>query len=263
MARPRPLVVVTVLAAAALAIACGTKQSPQSDATTQGSGVVVVTTTGSTAAPTTAAPAPTTAVPISYPSDARAYAEAILAAWKNGDATTLAALTVSGVPAKYTGLSPQPNKTWHYSRCEGAAGSSYCVFFNDNGDMITVRLSNQSLGAAHANTDMTFDKTTFPATAKDYVKAFTDAWQQGNTWRMTALSKTDGSVTSYFTHYTPPDVGYLVCDDGGGAAGSTYVHVYNHVGLNHVMQVSNPALGQAHGIVGYLSPPPPVPLTCP
>ena len=122
MARPRPLVVVTVLAAAALAIACGSKQSPQPDASTQDSGVVVVTTTGAVAAPTSAAPAPITAAPISYPTDAKAYAEAVLAAWKNGDATTLAALTVSGVPAKYTGLSPQPNKNWHYS--PSASGAS-------------------------------------------------------------------------------------------------------------------------------------------
>lgn len=261
MARPRPLVVVAVLATALVAIACGTKQSPQSDASTPDSGVGVVTPTSLAAAPTSAAPS--SAAPISYPSDAKAYAEAVLAAWKNGDATTLAALTSSGVPAKYTGLSPQPNKTWHYSRCEGAAGSSYCIFFNDNGDKITVRLTNQTLGAAHANSDMTFDKTSYPTTAVAYVKAFTDAWQDGNTWRMTALSKADGSLTSYFTHYTPPDVGYLVCDDGGGAAGSTFVHLYNHVGLNYFIQVSNPALGQPHAIVNNVNPAPPVPPTCP
>jgi hypothetical protein len=148
------------------------------------------------------------------------------------------------------------NMTWHYGRCEGAAGSTYCIFFNDDGDKFVLQLNNQLLGQAHAGVSVQFGQIEFPSAATAYVKAFVAAWQDGNRWRMLALA--NQNEVDYFTHYTPPDPGYQTCEDH--VAGSTYVRVYNTVGLNYAIQVTNAQLGKSHAIAGHA----PTPLTvCP
>src|SRR5262245_44911904 len=126
---------------------------------------------------TTAAPAP------SYPSTARAYAEAILAAWTGDKTDRLGQLTTPTVQDQILEIPGPIDEHWHYSRCEGAAGSSYCIFHNNPGDMIRIRITNELLKQAHAAVEVVFDPVTFPSDPVLYVKEFIAAWQDGNTYR--------------------------------------------------------------------------------
>ena len=217
--RIRRLLALSAAAAALLAAgACaGGGSTPSSGPTsvggtdTLGSGL---TPTATVAAPT--APAPTV-VAVTYPASARAYAEAILTAWAGHQLARLGQLTSSEVQEQLIEIPGAINTHWHYNRCDGAAGSSYCVFFNDPGDMITLRLTNALLTHAHAGVGATFDQVSFPTDPVEYVKKFIGAWQEGNTYRMKILS--NDTEVSYFTHYTPPAPGTSACYSDG-AAGS-------------------------------------------
>ncbi|HEX6870136.1 MAG TPA: hypothetical protein VF163_03470 [Micromonosporaceae bacterium] len=193
-----------------------------------------------TAPPTTKPPAP------SYPSTARAYAEAVLAAWKQGNLSRLGALTTPEVQEQIIEIPGPPNQTWTYRNCDGAAGSSYCSFVNANGDVITLRISHSLLSKAHAAVEVRFDQTIYASDPVEYVNEFIKAWQDANRVRMLKLS--NSTAVDYFTHYTPPPSGYSTCTDG--AMGTTYVRVYNPDGLNYTIKVTNTKLGGPNAISG-------------
>jgi hypothetical protein len=197
-------------------------------------------------------PAPPSPAAASYPSDALAYAKAAINAWLAGDHARLAQLSSPGVVSSFGSVPGQPDRHWHGADCEGAAGSSYCPFFNNNGDRLLIRLSNQSLGAPHAVSEETFQATTYPATADAYVTEFLKAWQESNTYRMRALS-TD-TVTSYFVHYTPQQA-WTLADEG--TAGHTHVHITNTDGFDQTVDVTNQDLKAPHAISVICNP------TCP
>jgi hypothetical protein len=253
MARPRStLLTISVVCAALVAVACGTKGSPDATATTTpdtGVGVVTPEPTETTA---TTTPATSTAPPApGYPDGARQYAEAVLAAWKAKALQTLANLATAQVHEQIIEIPMPVNMNWHYSQCDGAAGSTYCTFFNDPGDKFVLKLTNALLGKPHAAVGVQLDQTEYPSSATAYVKAFIAAWQEGNRWRMLELA--NQAEVDYFTHYTPPAPGYLTCNDG--AAGSTYVRVYNADGLNYAIRVINAQLSKPHAITGHVTPP--------
>jgi hypothetical protein len=139
----------------------------------------------------TVSPAPQgvgSASPATYPATAKAYAQAILAAWKAKQQTALASLTTSQVEDQIISI-PLPNMTWTFIRCDGAAGSSHCAFYNNDGDVINLRISNTQLGKADAGTAVTFEQTSLPNEAKAYVQELLEAWRDDNGPRMRRLAK--------------------------------------------------------------------------
>jgi len=198
--------------------------------------------TATTAAPTKSAPPSPTA---SFPASARLYAEAVLLAWRTKQYGQLGELTTPAVLSQLqTTANVEPN--WAYVNCQGAAGSSYCLFINGDGDAITLRLDNQLLGKARATTEVKLDQTTYSNNAVEYVKAFIEGWRNANTKRMAALAN-QGEV-EYFTHYTPPGT-YSTCATLSG--GTASVRVYNSDGLNYTLTVSVATLGSKHAITGH------------
>lgn len=159
-----------------------------------------------------------------YPTTAKAYAQALLKAWANKNYTRLDQLAITSAVQQikdsitYGGL---PNANWHYLNCQGAAGATYCTFRNDNGDETVIRLNNSQIGHPTAVTEAPLSRTEFPADASAYVNNFIDAWQQGNQQRMLAYA--NQSVVNFVTHYTPL-AGSQICPPDG-AAGSQYLTV--------------------------------------
>ena len=73
------------------------------------------------------------------------------------------------------------NKVFTLSTCEGAAGSSYCRFFNEVGDDLLLRVNNSLLGQARAlGTGSTLDPIAFPSDNKAYAQKALTAWLNGN-----------------------------------------------------------------------------------
>lgn len=92
-----------------------------------------------------------------YPQNAKAYAEAVIAAWKNHKIDRLGDLTTPEVQEQLLEIPGPPNMDWTYIMCDGAAGSSYCQFQNADGDKLTLKVVNQYLGKAHAVGQVTFE----------------------------------------------------------------------------------------------------------
>lgn len=228
---------------------CGTVQGGTPNAPLSTSGVEGLgdgPTNAPTTPATTAPPAPPT-----YPATARAYAEAILTAWRLKQQSRLADLTTAQVEEQIIEIPGPPNQQWVYQTCDGAAGSSYCAFVNVEGDVITLRISNQFLGKPDAATEVKLDLTVYAPKATDYVKSFVEAWRNGNTRRMLALSS-QGEV-DYFTHYTPPST-YTVCSFKVGTLWQ--VRVYNSDGLSYLMKVTDAQLTKPHAITSHVTPVP-------
>lgn len=190
-------------------------------------------------------PTPTKSATVSYPATARLYAEAVLLAWRTKQYSQLSDLVAAPVLTQLqTTANVEPN--WAFVNCQGAAGSSYCLFINADGDAVTLRLDNQSLGKARATTEVKLDQTTYSNNAVEYVKAFIEAWRNANTKRMATLAN-QGEV-DYFTHYTPPGT-YSTC--ATLSSGTASVRVYNPDGLNYTLTVAVATLGSKHAITGH------------
>ncbi len=145
---------VPLLCAALLVTGCAAKEEPKAFPT-------VVTTLGApTSAPApTAKPSPSTKVSVAavYPAQGKAYAEAVIAAWKAKNLTRLGDLTTAQVQEQLIEIPGPPNMTWTYVMCDGAAGSQYCRFTNADGHKLTLRLVNEKLGQAHAATEVKYE----------------------------------------------------------------------------------------------------------
>jgi hypothetical protein len=204
-AYPRPGAVALLALAAVLATACGPEQASAGPdaataATVDGAGSLATPpATGAgqlTGKPAATAPptppavrqGPTRGAP-AYPGTAQAYAQAVMDAWTADDAIDMQALATEEVYYGIFGLNASGYDDWSFLRCDGTAGSSYCSFVNDDdGDVVTLRISHQLLGQAHAAIGVKLDKTTYPDDGVSYVKEFIDAWKFGNTVRMLLLS---------------------------------------------------------------------------
>jgi hypothetical protein len=192
-----------------------------------------------------ASPSASTPKPATFPKTAQGYAQAGLDAYGKGNTARLTDLTTAGSKAQFDDVHPS-NTHWHYHDCEGAAGSSYCTFDNDNGDRFQIQIDNNALGSPHGIINVVINVTTYPGNAHDYVNAFMQAFFDVNTFRMRALSSTN--LTSYFTHFTPQESWSLSED---GAAGHTYVHITNADGFDQYVEVENDKLGHQHAIVDH------------
>ena len=187
----------------------------------------------------------TTPKPPTFPRTAQGYAQAGLDAYGKRNTARLVDLTTAASKAQFDDVHPS-NTHWHYHDCNGAAGSSYCTFDNDNGDRFQIQIDNNALGSPHGIVNVNIDATILFPTADDYVRTFMQAWHDGNVVRMKALS--NPTVTSYFTHFTPQEAWTLSED---GAAGHTYVHITNADGFDQYVEVENDKLGHQHAIVDH------------
>jgi hypothetical protein len=145
----------------------------------------------STPANATTTSAATSAPAATYPTTPEAYTKAAINAWAAHDSATLDALEVSG--GLLHGLSTTAYNT-EFSlapdNCQGAAGSSYCLYFNKYGDELTLKVENQLLGQAHAivtAADSTFIPTIFPSDEKEYAGEALSAWMLKNDNRLKLL----------------------------------------------------------------------------
>ena len=113
--------------------------------------------------------------------------------------------------------------------------------------MITLRIFTALLGKAHAATEVKLDQTEYSSDAKQYVQAFVEAWRNGNTKRMLALSA-EQSVVDFFTHYTPPET-YQVCSPPGrvGLAGAD---LQQRRGTTTACSFADASRGKPHAISG-------------
>ncbi len=109
-----------------------------------------------TASPTKASPKPPSPAPVSYPTTPKTYAEAVIAAWKAKNMSKLADLATPLVSEQLMEIPGPPNMNWSFVMCDGAAGSSYCQFSNTDGHKVTLRLTNETIGKAHAVVDVTY-----------------------------------------------------------------------------------------------------------
>jgi hypothetical protein len=181
------------------------------------------------------APSPT---PEPYPSD---YHRAVLAAWANHDSARLALLASDVAPFNAIPGSPDPH--WTKMECSGAAGTTGCVYYNNDGDQIVIGVNNEKYGnhEYHAGRLIVWDPMKFPTTAKSYVDAFMRAWIGGNVAREKLLA-TD-NVVAHYAALARIDLNYTVDDTGGGAAGSTYVHITHSGGFDQRVRVNNELMG--------------------
>lgn len=209
---------------------------------------------GSASASGAASPTPTTTSttstpkPPTYPKTAQGYTQAALDAYVKGNDTRLGLLSNIGAKINFDNIHPT-NSHWHYHTCEGAAGSSYCTFDNDNGDRVQMQVDNATLGKPHAIVDVVLDATEYGASADGVVNTFMQAWHDGNVYRMKILSS--AAVTSYFTHYTPQE-SWTLADDSG--AGHTHVRITNSDGFDQTVDVTNSKIGSAHSIGAVCNP---------
>lgn len=190
-------------------------------------------------------PGPTDIAPI-YPQTAEAYSKAVVNAWTQDQASTLATLTADGVKDEIVDLLASVNDQWTYLRCDGTAGSSYCSFTNADGDVFIVRISHSLLGKAHAAIEASLDETEYPMDGVAYVKEFVSAWQFGNTARMLKLSS--ASVVAKVKS-PPASPTYPAPDCCGG--GLLQVKV-KWSGITNRFDVGTMKLGGPHAILDYV-----------
>jgi hypothetical protein len=211
---------------------------------------------GSTPSSGPSSPAPAVTVTVTptapathaYPSD---YFAAILAAWKAHDTSYLTLLTSASTAAQFYGFG-NVNQTWHGLGGDGAMGTQYETYYNNAGDAITLRSSNQETSAKHwhAAGINNWDKMTFPTDSVAYVKRFVDAWITGNKARMTLLSSS--AMTSQISAMTPPGTTYTAAPSpGGSSAGHDHVEVKDPgTSLDMTLAVVDLSPGAEHEIDG-------------
>lgn len=142
----RRLVVPALLAVLAVASAC---------TGTSGEDTTVPSVRPPTSAPTTttvaSTPPETTPEPEPLPTVPDEYASAAFDAWVAGDDAVLERMLAPEALEDLRQVNADPSADWEFSRCEGAAGSSYCEWIGPDG-ALTFRVANEAAanGEDHA-----------------------------------------------------------------------------------------------------------------
>lgn len=156
----------TLVAASALAACSGNSDDDAGSPVTE---TVTVTETPSEST-TSSAPTETTEPPTEgsstpadpndaeIPTEPQAYAQALIDAWLAGDRATAEALVADPDDAEELFDEDDVTGVPEFSRCEGAAGSTYCTW-TGTGYEIVIRVGNEavSLGELGAITDVEVD----------------------------------------------------------------------------------------------------------
>jgi hypothetical protein len=201
---------------------------------------------GSAAPPPAAPLAASPGASPSYPADAGAYAQAAVTAWLHGDQARLDQLRDPGNQILHTVGLGDYDRNYTFRDCQGAAGSSYCTFYNAVGDVLVLQLSNPLLGAPHAIVHGTFDPLTFPNDMRAYAQECLDAWRAGNLTRVGYLTQPDAK-----THLLAVAASHKLDDwtfvDAQGAAGSSYLTWHTPGGDRIVFRFTNPGVDPSEG----------------
>jgi len=131
-------------AEAAPALADGSTSTTSQSTTVTASPVTTLTTT-TTAPATTATSAPATTVP-SGPGNAAGYIHATYDAWAAGDRTAAASVAEPAAVDILFRRTWAQSDAWTFGRCEGAAGSVFCVWQRP-GEELLLKARNTSGGA--------------------------------------------------------------------------------------------------------------------
>ena len=214
MRRAATAVLALVLAGGALA-GCAKSQTPSG-------GNPAATSTAAGTLGDSGASSPTPAAP-AYPSSAAAYAQAGVQAWVDHDSARLDQLEVAGGQLHImAGCNGCYNAAFALVNCQGAAGSSYCLFFNAVGDELNVHLQNSLLGSPDAIVAGSIvTPITFPSDDKAYAQEALNAWLSKNDARLKLL--TQANVTSAQVDALGANRNSTwTFDHSEGAAGSLY-----------------------------------------
>jgi hypothetical protein len=190
-----------------------------------------------------------------YPASAEDYTKAAVAAWASGDTARVDDLRAPSATIFATLSAGNYEKHFVLKNCQGAAGSSFCTFFNNVGDQLVLRVGNEKLGGPHAVTDGTFDPITFPTDMQAYAQEALDAWRADNSNRISYLTTADAK-----THLDAIAVSHRAdtwtFQDSQGAAGSSYLTWRSTAGDRIVFRFHNPGVvpdeGPQHRIVDVL-----------
>jgi hypothetical protein len=245
------LALVTLTAASL--VACGKKDGAGSP--TIGAGTEVTASAQATPAPSTApsGAAPSIAAsPAGYPATAQAYATAAVTAWAQRDSGRLAQLNAAGNPVFGTLSAGDFNRAFHLYRCDGAAGSSMCTFYNEVGDSLALRLQNALLGQAHAVVDGQWRPITFPEDLQAYARLALAAWTGHNTAAVALYTGTSGDSAFASVPAARRADGWTF-DHDEGATGHLYYAFTNSAGDAVVLSFVNPGFASTpanrHGLV--------------
>lgn len=231
---------------------CGARQPAAASPSAGGGSVSIGEAPQTEAAAPSEQAQPTEPAP-AFPTTARAYAEATVAAWSSGDLAWLGELTTPQVHEQFVEIPGQLKADWIHYRCDGAAGSSYCTLRNGDGDQVRLRVTNQYLGGPHAVVELTASLTTYPANGEAYVSEFVRAWAAENTARMRVLAKPDVVVAVNNNHQDRPQGTWTLSTVGeSGGAGLLIVDVdVNEGSVQFTLHVGTTLLGSKHAIVWY------------
>jgi hypothetical protein len=213
---------------------------------TQGpGGTAGISTLGPGASPSDTGTAATPAGP-SYPSDAGAYARAAVTAWLAGDQARLDQLRDPANQLFHSISLGNYETHYTFQWCQGAAGSSYCMFYNAVGDELRLQLTNERLGGPHAVTTGTFNPLTFPPDMQAYAQECLDAWKAGNTARVSFLVTADAKthLNAIAASHRQDDWTFV---DSQGAMGSSYLTWHNAAGDRIVFRFANPGVDPSEG----------------
>jgi hypothetical protein len=166
-----------------------------------------------------------------YPTDAAAYTKAAVAAWAGTDVSTLDMYEAPGGELHILlGCNGCYNKAFTLAGCSGAAGSTYCLFFNAVGDELRLRVSNPLLGYPRAmGTGSTFDPIEFPSDDNAYAQEALDAWQAGNEARLGLLTAQPFTVAEVTALGGDPSSSWTA-NGADGAAGTIYYRFMDTAG---------------------------------
>jgi hypothetical protein len=202
---------------------------------------------GAGGGPTGPAPQATGTTPSgpTYPTDAAAYATAGINAWAAHDIARLDALEESsGTLHTLYSCNGCYNTHFTLQGCDGAAGSTYCLFFNQVGDSLRLKLSNAALGQPRAITaGSIWDPIHFPSDDQAYAQEALDAWQAGNDNRLKLLIGGPTNTTAKITALGASPSAQWTAAGGNGAMGSLYIVFKDPSGhtLNFQFQNGPPA----------------------
>ena len=245
----------TVLALAATLTACSTTSSgnggisaAQPSASISGAPSAPGNPSGapsSSAGPTTTTPTQAPASP-TYGSSAQSYATIALTAFANRNTTLLDDYTDVGGHSSFAHIG-RSDEHWHFHACGPNGTLTECTFDNNVGDRISVEIKPGLLAKPHAVDSAFIDRIAYPSTADSVVGYFISAWQNGNRYRMLALS-TSGVVGGLDVSH-PPANDTVQTDDTTSKPHHTIVTVETDLG-GFTFDVSDAKLDGPHAITG-------------
>jgi len=207
-----------------LSSACnGDPQNPGNGADPTGDGILV---TG-TASPGPGEAATSAAPPAEVlPTTAEQYTKKAIDAWKAHNVSALDQYEV-GDGILHTmwdcGDCYNAEFTLAPGNCQGAAGSSYCRYFNKYGDDLLLRVTNELLGHPRAIVaGSTFEPTAFPSDNQAYAQLALNAWLAGNDNRLKLLTKDNLTSAAIDAKGAERGTGWTF-DHAEGAMGSVYM----------------------------------------